>query len=88
MTYSHAYSILDTFQLKDEAGNAAESLYLVKDPNGPAAITDYKLAWNNRDTTRWTKNYRLQVQIAYAFDPVDQEFYKQNGIFFVPYYNV
>jgi len=85
ITYSHAYSLLDTFQLKDANGNVVESFYVVRDPRGPLALTNYTRKWNVNDTTSWTPELRLGVSAKYGFDPLDRDFFLKTAIFLVAY---
>lgn len=83
VAYSHAYSLLDTFQLQNIAGDVVESFYVVRDPRGPLANTDWNGRWNVNDTSRWTGFYKDFVGAKYGFDPTDYAFFKESGIFLV-----
>ena len=69
---SHAYSLINTYTLKDRTGKVAHRLYMIRNPwrqdhelwNGP---------WNDKDTKRWTEDYKRQV-------PYKDE---NDGVFFV-----
>jgi len=60
-------------------------MYMLRDPNGPDALTAPTTKWNVNDTTSWRKAYREQV--PYNIDPTDYDFFKRTGVFFVGIYD-
>ena len=57
---NHAYSLINTYTIKDKSGKVTNRLYMIRNPlgydhgfwNGP---------WNDKDTVRWTEEHKKQV---------------------------
>ena len=86
ITYQHAYSVVDLIQLFQNGGDTGvvvANLYMIKDPRGYFAISNYNGAYNTNDTVNWTPAQRARIQKLYGFDPTDWSFKEQTGLFFM-----
>ena len=59
------------------------NLYIMRDPRGEAAISNYNGAYNTNDTVNWKPAQRARIQKLYGFDPIDWSFKKETGLFFI-----
>jgi len=67
----HAYSVLDTVELRnEETGEVEHRLFLIRNPWG---VTSFNGTWNYNDTESWTDSFKSQVN----FDP------SRKGTFFI-----
>lgn len=86
ITYRHSYSVLDAFQLFEngaDTGTVVAYVYMMKDPRGPLALTDYNGKWNTNDTASWTPDFRQFIIRKYGLDPTSWALKAETGIFFV-----
>jgi len=51
---AHAYTVLDSLELKDTSGNSVVKLLKIRNPWGRE---EYNGPWNDNDS-RWTDHYR------------------------------
>jgi hypothetical protein len=51
ITYQHAYAILAAFELKDEDGNVAHRMVMIRNPR---KLHFYDGKWNTKDRYSWT----------------------------------
>ena len=75
ITYQHAFAVLSAFELKDENGESAHKMVMVRNPRN---LHFYDGKWNTKDTYSWTRHFIDQV--PFGINPLSEEY---PGLFFI-----
>lgn len=83
---NHAYSLLKAFRLYNN-GDAVQGvrsyMFMMADPFGPWKDTKWDRNYRWDDTNNWNAGTINQIKTEFGFDPTNQDFNKNSGIYFV-----